>query len=365
MRILAAVVILLAIGCFSLYSASSYRSLITEGDPTGLWRGQLKGYLLGGVFLVVGACVPPRRWFEVGAIPLWFGVTLLLLASIFTPLGVRVNDANRWLEMGFRFQPSEMAKFTVPLATIALTGIWRFDRKKGREMTIWRGICLATGLVGIPVLVTFYQPDFGTALFILVLGVVPLLRWEEVLHRFFLVWIALVLPLFYFKVKDRWPEMQERFMAMFSPQDVPQVWTALQAVGSGGVTGKGVGLATSKNLYLPSEYSDFIFAVFAEETGFIGVLGLIALYMLILVAGWRLSKRVEDQDLACLARVLTLAITAQAAFNMMVNLALAPTKGIPLPFFSHGSTGLVVFMGMTGVLLAISRSRGREELTSR
>ena len=92
---------------------------------------------------------------------------------------------------------------------------------------------------------------------------------------------------------------------------------------------------------------------------------MIALYVLILVAGWRLSKRVEDQDLACLARVLTVAITAQAAFNMMVNLALAPTKGIPLPFFSHGSTGLVVFMGMTGVLLAISRSRGREELTSR
>ena len=154
-------------------------------------------------------------------------------------------------------------------------------------------------------------------------------------------------------------------MAMHSPEEVPQVWTSLQAIGSGGLTGKGVGMADSKALYLPSEYSDFIFAVYAEETGFLGVLALISLYMVILVAGWRLSQQIEDRDLACLAQVLTLAITAQAAFNLMVNVALAPTKGIPLPFFSHGSTGLAVFMGMVGVLLAISRSRAREEVVSR
>ena len=357
-------VILLAVGCFTLYSASSYRSLVTEGDPTQLWKQQLRGYGIGLLFLVVGALVSPRRWFEIGAIPLWFGVTCLLCFTAFTPMGVRINDANRWMVlMGVQFQPAEMAKFCVPLATIALTGIWRFRTKNGQQMSTNKGVLLAGLLVTVPFLITFWQPDFGTAVFILVLGAYPLLRWGDVFARVCCFMLLLAIPA-YFRVMDRIDEVMERFKAMYAPEEVPQVWTALQAIGSGGVTGKGVGLAASKTLYLPSEYSDFIFAVYAEETGFVGVLFLVSMYLLILVAGWRLSRKIEDQDLACLAQVLTLAITAQAAFNMMVNLALAPTKGIPLPFFSHGSTGLVVFMGMVGVLLAISRSRAREELVT-
>ncbi|MEE2889883.1 MAG: FtsW/RodA/SpoVE family cell cycle protein [Planctomycetota bacterium] len=357
-------VILLVIGCFTLYSASSYRSMIAEGDPTQMWRDQLKGYGLGFLFLLVGLWVSPRKWFEIGAIPMWFGVSILLAAT-FTPLGIRLNDANRWVGlMNIRFQPSEMAKFCVPLATIALTGIWRFGSARTPQMSNLKGVLLALILVLIPFSLTFKQPDYGTAVFILALGTDPLLRWEGVFGRFLICMVPLGIPC-YFIVMSRLDEMKERFLAMHSPELVPQVWAALQAVGSGGATGKGIGLAASKTLYMHSEYSDFIFAVFAEETGFMGVLLLIALYMVILVCGWRLSRRVEDPDLACLAQVLTLAITAQAAFNMMVNLALAPTKGIPLPFFSHGSTGLAVFMGMIGVLLAISRSRVREEMISR
>lgn len=366
LRLLAAVIVLLALGCFTLYSASSYRSLVVTDDPTELWRGQLKGYGIGFLFLLIGVIVSPRKWFEIGAIPMWFAVTCLLFAATFTPLGIRLNDANRWVVlMGVQFQPSELAKFCVPLMTIALTGIWRFTTKNGQPMSVNKGVCLSAVFVGVPVLITWLQPDFGTAVFILFLGMLPLVRWRIILGKFFIFVLALTIPA-YFKVRDRLDEMRERFKAMLgSPEEVPQVWTALQAVGSGGATGKGVGLADSKALYLPSEYSDFIFAVYAEETGFVGVLFLVGLYLVILVTGWRLSQQVEDRDLSCLAQVLTLAITAQAAFNMMVNLALAPTKGIPLPFFSHGSTGLAVFMGMVGVLVAISRSRGREELVSR
>ncbi|MGE4631520.1 MAG: FtsW/RodA/SpoVE family cell cycle protein, partial [Planctomycetota bacterium] len=289
----------------------------------------------------------------------------ILLAATFTPLGIRLNDASRWVGlMNIRFQPSEMAKFCIPLATIALTGIWRFSSVRTPQMSIWRGVLLALILVGIPFGLTYKQPDYGTAVFILALGAYPLLRWKGIFSRFCYCLVPFTIPA-YFHLLSRLDEMKERFLAMHSPELVPQVWAALQAVGSGGATGKGIGLAASKTLYMHSEYSDFIFAVFAEETGFIGVLLLITLYMVILVCGWRLSRRVEDPDLACLAQVLTLAITAQAAFNMMVNLALAPTKGIPLPFFSHGSTGLAVFMGMIGVLLAISRSRVREEMISK
>ncbi|HIG05871.1 MAG TPA: hypothetical protein EYQ08_09115 [Planctomycetes bacterium] len=358
-RFLSAVFMLLVIGMFFHYSASSYRSFVAEADPTAMWVKQLKGYGLGCLLFTVGYLIQPRRWIEMYWIPLWVGVVLLLLATIASPLGRELNDAYRWLDLGIRFQPSELAKFTVPAATIALTGVLRYRGVMGRQIGVRSATLIAAALVGIPFFIIWKQPDFGSALFLLILGLIPLLRWTQVCLFCGVIsgpLLLLLLP----KVISRMSEMEQRFEALFNPQGVPQVWAGLQAIGSGGWTGKGIGMGTSKTLYMPSEYSDFIFAVFAEETGFLGVTVLLTLYSLVLLFGWRLSRAVEDADLACLVRVVTIAITGQAAINLLVNVALFPTKGIPLPFFSHGSTGLAVFMGMTGVVIGISRTRGRQ-----
>ncbi|MGE4619876.1 MAG: FtsW/RodA/SpoVE family cell cycle protein, partial [Planctomycetota bacterium] len=193
-RILAVVVLLLIVGCFTLYSASSYRSLLEFGDPTHLWQQQLsKGYAIGLLSFVVGFFVPPRFWFEIGAIPMWIIVTGLLFASIYTPLGVRLNDANRWVElMNIRFQPAEMAKFTVPMTTIALTGLWRFRRSwwsprqsSGGEMSNFQGAICVGMLVGVPFYLTFIQPDFGTSLFIFLLGMIPVFQWGKTIPYLF------------------------------------------------------------------------------------------------------------------------------------------------------------------------------------
>ena len=359
LRFIGAIILLLATGMFFLYSASSYRSSVTGLNSTSMWLGQLKGYGLGCLLFAVGYLVSPRRWLDMYWLPLWGGVVLLLVATRWSPLGIEINDAHRWLDLGVRFQPSELAKFCIPISTIALTGTIRYRGLFGWPVTVRSGSVIAAALIGVPSAVIILQPDFGSALFILVLGAIPLLRWLK------LCWYACLwmLPLALISmnvVVARWGEMQQRFMAVHSPELVPQVWAGLQGIGSGGLWGKGIGMGSSKTLFMPSEYSDFIFSVYAEETGFIGVLCLASLYLLVLVFGWRLSRAVEDSDLACLVRVVTIAITGQAAINLLVNVALFPTKGIPLPFFSHGSTGLAVFMGMTGVVMAISRSRVRQ-----
>lgn len=358
-RFIGAIILLLAIGMFFHYSASSYRSSITDLNSTSMWFKQLKGYGLGGLLFAAGYFISPRRWMDTYWLPLWGGVVLLLVATRWSPLGRELNDAHRWLDLGVRFQPSELAKFCIPISTIALTGIMRYRGLFGWPITVRSGSVIAAALIGIPGTVIFLQPDFGSALFIVVLGAIPLLRWLK-LCWYCCLWMLPLALVTMNVVVARWGEMQQRFMAMHSPELVPQVWAGLQGIGSGGLWGKGIGMGSSKTLFMPSEYSDFIFSVYAEETGFIGVLCLATLYLVVLVSGWRLSRAVEDSDLACLVRVVTIAITGQAAINLLVNVALFPTKGIPLPFFSHGSTGLAVFMGMTGVVMAISRSRVRQ-----
>ncbi len=359
MRFLVVVLMLVITGLFFHYSASSYRSMIEQSDPSAMWMKQLRGYGFGCLLFSLALLVKPRQWIDLFWMPVWLVVLFLLLATIATPLGRELNDAYRWLQLGIRFQPSELAKFSVPVATIALTGVYRYRSLLGWKLTARSAAVVALILVGLPTAIIFKQPDFGTCFFVLFLGVIPLFRWPKV--PLFLVILLVPLSILLSpKVVSRWQEMEERFMAVYAPEKVDQVWSGLQAIGSGGLTGKGIGMGVSKTLHMPSEYSDFIFAVFAEETGFVGVLYLVTLYMLVLLFGWRLSRAVEDEDLSYLVRVVTLAITGQAVINLLVNVALFPTKGIQLPFFSHGSTGLAMFMGLTGVVVAISRTRVRE-----
>ena len=126
LRFIGAIILLLAIGMFFLYSASSYRSSVTGLNSTSMWLGQLKGYGLGCLLFAVGYLVSPRRWLDMYWLPLWGGVVLLLVATRWSPLGIEINDAHRWLDLGIRFQPSELAKFCIPISTIALTGTIRY-----------------------------------------------------------------------------------------------------------------------------------------------------------------------------------------------------------------------------------------------
>ncbi|MDG2083510.1 MAG: FtsW/RodA/SpoVE family cell cycle protein [Planctomycetota bacterium] len=366
-KLLFTLISLVLLGSITLFSATSYRSVLVSPDdnPLWMWQDQLKGYGLGALFFWVGYHVRPRRWISKGLIiPALFALILFLLATKFTPMGIGINDAYRWLQFGpVRFQPSELAKVIVPAFMIYVTGTWKMNSRLSLKKLHFTGfgLLLVGGLV--PMGLIFIQPDWGTSIVVGALAILTAPRWPRIYGYAMVVLIPLALSLLYLG-RGRLPEIKERLSAPFDPESVPQVWTSLQAVGSGGLMGKGLGEGMSKMGHLPSSYNDFIFAVYAEETGFFGVCLLLGLFSLLLHAGWRVANSLEDEDLSCLALVLTFAITGQALINLGVNVALLPTKGIALPFFSHGSTGLAVFLGMFGILFSLTRCRGREVLIS-
>ena len=352
---------LLVIGCITLFSVTSYRSEMKTGDIWMMWAAQFKGYGLGLIFFMVGYWSSPRTWLKSGfAISAAVGLVILLVLTSFSPMGVAKNDAKRWLEIGgILFQPSETAKFILPVLLIYLTGPWKQERSLTSAQITSYGALMMLLLIVVPIGLVGSQPDLGTAAVVAGLCLLPVMR-SAVFAQVMLTATVILVPLLIILQSSRFSEFSERFRAVLDPESVDQVRAGFQSIGSGGVFGRGLGEGVGKLGYLPSAYNDFIFSVFAEETGLLGVTVVVVLFGALLYFGRKLWRSLEDENLSIMAMVLTLSITGQAAFNLMVNLAILPTKGIPLPFFSHGSTGLAVFMGMSGILLALTRCRGRE-----
>ena len=148
---------------------------------------------------------------------------------------------------------------------------------------------------------------------------------------------------------------------LFDPGAVHQVKHSLIAISSGGVAGRGLGNGWEKTGYLPEPFNDFIFAIFAEEMGLIGVLTLLGLFAVFLHSGWRIARGCPVPALRLVAIGMTLSIVLQAVINIAVASAMAPTKGISLPFISHGSSGLVVLLLQVGILIGIARTAPSRE----
>lgn len=358
--LLGSALLLLAIGLVTLYSASFYRSSIShDGDASVFIRQQALGVVIGVLALVIGALTRPRLWVQLA--PIIYSATVILLVLTLTPLGIHINDATRWFAIGpLRFQPSEIAKLAVPLMLL-----WAVEKQREQfaagEKSIRRAAIESGLLLSVPAGLVFMQPDLGTASFLFLLGLLFLWSWPALASRVMVVVMVLggvTTPIWLEKVTRRWPEIQERMLGFTDPEKVDQVRHSLLGIGSGGWAGKGIGLGVEKTLYLPSEFSDFIFAVFAEETGFVGVFILISLFLILLVSGWRVGHQCPDSQIGVLALVIIASITGQTAINLLVNTAMAPTKGIPLPFLSHGSSGLVMTLFQVGLLIAIARTAG-------
>ncbi len=372
----AAVLVLVGVGLVLLFSASSFRGSVLENDPLHFMVRQGQGVVLGLLALTVFANVNPRRWLSCS--PFFLVLALVLLIAVFLPgFGVKVNGARRWLSLGIRFQPSELAKIALPLF-IAWTlyrfpflhvsakeiakpelGPWRarWRSARGPRFLLRMGqlfvIALFGGLIAI-------EPDWGTAAFVMgvsmALLIVTRLPWPYIVFGL-LSLVPMGFVLLQFRNKD---ELIQRFNGFLEPESVYQVWQSLLGIGSGGWFGKGVGNGSAKTLFLPEEYNDFIFAVIAEETGFFGVCVLIALFSVLLQSGWRVARSCPHPALRLFGLAIVLNLVLQAAINIAVATASAPTKGIGLPFISYGSTSLSIAMAQVGILFAISRVQPEE-----
>ncbi len=350
---LGAALLLLAIGLVTVYSASFYRAVVRGHSEYYFVSQQFIGAGLGLFALALATRIDPRRWIDLA--PPIYGATVLFLLLVWSPIGIAKGGADRWIDLGVvRFQSSELAKIAVPLLLIWY--LRRYGDLGGKQTRLRVHVnCLLILWILFAVGLVLLQPDLGTALFILGVGF-ALILCSGTPVRYSLGLGLLASPLLGWQLHERWDLVKLRFAGLINSDEAgTQISHALNAIRSGGIEGAGIGRGTEKTLYLYAEFSDFIFAVFAEETGLLGIALLLLLYVSLLIYGWRVIHSCRDFHLRLLGIAIVCNLIVQALINLAVNTATAPTKGIALPLISHGSTGLTITLFQVGILVAISR----------
>jgi cell division protein FtsW len=350
--LLGAVFLLIAFGLVMVYSASAVLAQDKLGDSLYFLKRQLAAAGMGLIAMAVAMKVGWRRLARF-AYPLLLLTFVLLVAVLIPGLGSTAGGAQRWIRLpGFGLQPAEVAKFSwvVYLA-------YSLAKKREKVATFSVGFLPHLLLCGGLVLLCMKQPDFGSSVLLVFLLFVLLFAAGTRLS--FLVGSVLAaLPLAYIAVASS-PYRMKRILAFTDPwahrHDVGyQVAESLMSIGSGGITGLGLGDGRQKLFFLPEAHTDFIFSIIAEELGLIGVLVLVALYAVILWRGVRAALAAGETFGTYLGLGLCSIIGFQAVVNMCVAMGLLPTKGLTLPFVSYGGTSLVMMMGAAGVLLSLS-----------
>ncbi len=315
--------------------------------------------LVGG--LVVGyACLRlPLKLFRRYAFVI-FGAGVVLTLAVYLPgIGLSVNGARRWLDLGFTtVQPAEFLKIGYILAISAWLAAGRTLQGKPKAASLKEGILPFAIMTGIVAIALLFQPDTDTFLIIAFSGVAVMftagMRWRD-LGVAALIGIILMGALLFMR-----PYLWDRVETYLDPGRDPlgsgyQIQQSLIAVGSGEVWGRGFGQSAQKFNYLPEARSDSIFAVYAEEFGFVGAVALLIGFLAFALRGLWVAARSPDLFGGLVVVGLVSVIALQSFLNMAAMVGLAPVGGLPLPFVSHGGTALLLALGMVGIILNVSR----------
>lgn len=361
--LLVTVIALIAIGILILANVSAPLSLEKFNTTYyflnhQLLFGLLPGIILGFLFFITPLKVL-RRW-----APVLLFINLILLAIIFLPgVGFEHGGAARWIGWPFPFQPSEALKLTFILYLAAWLAS-RIDSRKAQEDYLKRlhGQTFIAFLVIIVIisLLLIFQPDISTLGVIILVAISMYFLAKMPLWQIFLM-ILVGAGALSLLVKLA-PYRFNRILVFFNPTVEPmgigyQIKQAVIAVGSGGISGLGMGMSQFKFGFLPQTISDSIFAVFAEETGFIGSCFLIILFLIFLWRGLRIGKLCQDSFSQLTAWGITIWICLQGFINIGAMTGILPLTGIPLPLISYGGSALVAQLAGIGVLLNISRQK--------
>ena len=344
--------LLMFMGLVMVFSASAVMARERFGSPYAFLLKQLIWAAAGLVAMVVAMRVDYRRYRHPALVFSLFGLTTLLLISVF--FLDRSHHTHRWIHAGgFSFQPSELAK---PVLILFLA---YFLEGRAKTMDDWRST-LAPAAVPVVLLLGLIvlQPDLGTAIACAGIAACILYVAGMRLRYFAYAFGASLVPLYFLIFHVSW--RRDRILAFLNPYADRQktgfhIIQSLIAVGTGGITGTGLMEGKQKLFYLPEPHTDFIFAVTAEELGLVGALFVVTLFAIFLWRGMRASWRTEDVFGRYLAVGITSMVVLQAFINISVVLGMMPTKGIPLPLVSYGGSSLFVTLACVGVLLNITK----------
>jgi cell division protein FtsW len=343
---------LVGFGIAMVFSSSAIVAKEKFGDPNYFAFKQLISATLGLAVMFVVMKVDYHYYRRPAIVFSLLAVVVALLVFVFF-LAASANT-HRWIQLpGFSIQPSELAK----LALIFFLAYF-LEKRKGKVNDITFTLIPVGVIVAILAGLIILQPDLGTAISLVVIGVTLLfvagldLRWIAVSAIF-------AVPVFYqlvFRVRYR----RERILAFMNPWEQPlgrgfQIIQSLLSVASGGLAGLGYMEGKQKLFYLPEAHTDFIFAVVGEELGMIGTCTILVLFSFFCWRGVRASLRAPDLFGFYLGLGITTMVSVQSFINMSVVLGLLPTKGIPLPFLSYGGSSFVVMLAAVGILLNVSQ----------
>jgi rod shape determining protein RodA len=315
-----------------------------------LFQAQLLRMSIAFGALVVAAQLPPQIYVRWAPVVYIIGVLLLVLVLLF---GVKVKGSQRWLDVFgvIRFQPSELMKIAVPMAVA-----WYFhDRPLPPS---FKDVCVALAIVAVPAGCIIAQPDLGTGILVAGAGfavvILAGLPWRWLLSA--ALALAAAAPGLWYTLQDY---QRQRILTLFDPESDPlgAGWNIIQsktAIGSGGVLGKGLLQGTQSHLdFLPEARTDFIIAVVGEELGLLGLVLLLALYLLVILRGLYMASAAESTFGRLLSGALILTFFVYVFVNMAMVSGLLPVVGVPLPLVSYGGTSAITLMASFGIMMAI------------
>ncbi len=348
--VLAIVFVLVLLGTINIFSASFVMSENNYGTPYYFLTHHLRNVAVAIVFLVVGCVVDYHKWRR-GM--LWIvAVTLLALLAVLV-IGVEVNGSKRWLNLVvLQIQPAECAKL---VSIMLMSAYISSSLRQGKPVGL---ISIQALIIGFMAALIELEPDLGTCLIVMGIPMLMLIVMglkKEYSLAMIAMGVAVVGLLCILQ-----PYRLMRFKVMFDPwadaQNMGyQTVQSLSAIGSGGFSGMGIGMGISKYEYLPEAHTDFAFAVFSQEWGFMGVVLVLFLFGAFVYYATKISNSAKDAFGQVLAFGIILLIAGQAVFNLLMVAGVGPVVGIPLPFISYGGTSLFVSLFAVGVLINIGR----------
>ncbi len=346
---------LLAFGITILASVSAPFSQVKFGNTYYFLSHQIFYGLIPGLILGLLALKINLSFFKKMA-PFLLLLNLIALIMVFIPgIGLQIEGATRWVNLGpVSFQPSEFLKITFILYIAA----WLANRSSEKKLN--QAFLAFLAIFGLISLTLILQPDISTLCVIFAVAALMYFAnntpfWHAVL--IFLSGIAGI-----FLLVKMAPYRLKRFLVFFNPEIDPmgigyQLKQSLIAIGSGGLGGTGLGMSVQKFGLLPQPVSDSIFAIFSEETGFVGSFFLAFLFLIFLWRGFKITKGAESRFCQLTAMGITSWIVVQAFVNIGAMIGILPLTGIPLPFVSYGGSALIATLTGAGILLNISKNK--------